>query len=191
MRTLLALLTTAFLVALTTSAQAKEILGAKVCGEDGCVRVGSVAGGDAALYGGPPASAPKERAPFFRIRFKIGEDSKSFGYIRTLYVPSAQLVRGDDGSWMNVPTETLTALNRLTRGVQPYPAAKLSDIFRPYRSDAAAATPAPPRPASSDGDGGGGPPAVLWAGLAALALAALGAFAWRRREFHHGPAEAG
>jgi hypothetical protein len=189
MRTFLALLTAALL--LPAAAQAKGILGAKVCGDEGCVRVGHVAGGDQALMGGPPVSAPKERAPFFRIRFKIGEDGKAFGFVRTLYVPSAQLVRGDDGTWMNVPSDTLDALNRLTRGIQPYPAERLNDILRPYRSSAAAASPAPPRPSSDDG---GGPPAALWAGLAALALAALAATATimrRRHDIHHGPAGAG
>jgi LPXTG-motif cell wall-anchored protein len=85
---------------------------------------------------------------------------------------------------MNPPTTTITALNRLTRGVRPYPAEQLDDTFKPYESGAAAVTtPGPSRPSTD----GGGPPAVLWAGLAALVLAGLGVVGWRR----HNPVEAG
>jgi hypothetical protein len=185
MRILLAL-TIAFFLALAAQATAKGIMGAKACGADGCVRFGHVAGGDAALMGGPPMSAPTQKAGFFRIRFKVGEDGSSFGFVRNVYVPSQQALRSDDGTWMEPAPQTLAALNRMVRGLRPYPAAKMPGVLVPYRGTTAAATPAPPRPAS-DGDDGGGPPAVLWAAIGAVVLAALAAAGWHR----HGPVEAG
>jgi hypothetical protein len=135
------------------------------------------------LEGGSPTMPPGHAAPFYRLRITIaGEGARAT--FTNLYVPSAQMVRGDEG-WMNPPTTTIRALNRVVRGIPPLPAERLS---LPRTSDEdAAAQPAAAVPTSSPPSDGDGLPAAVWAFLLAgvagivVALAAVTRSALGRR----------
>ena len=108
---------------------------------------------------------PDKPAPFYRIKVKIkaaGNESIP-GWIN-LWVPSTELLRGDDGTWMTPASTTVDALKALTRGIQPLPAAELP-MPEPVAEETPAAATAPVTPP----DDGGTPPAV-WVFLAAGAL---------------------
>jgi hypothetical protein len=166
MRAQIALLTALAALALPASAQAKEIVSVNACGADGCRDVTSIAN-HAALDGGGRGSAPDRAAPYFRFEVKVKAGDGTSGW-NFLYVPSAQKVRGADGTWMNPTTASLDALDRLVRGRQPLAAARLA----PRQAT-------PPAPAAD-----AGVPAAAWgfgvAGAAALAACAL-IFVIRRR----------
>jgi hypothetical protein len=169
MRAQIALLTTTAALALPATASAKEIVSMETCGASGCDDVTALAA-PAALDGGGRGNPPAQAAPFYRIVVKVKTDSGHEGF-SFLYVPSAQKVKGDDGSWMNPTSASLRALDRIVRGRTPLPAARLA---LPTPGGA----PAPPPPASSESV-----PAAVWAfGLAgAAALAACGLFLILRR----------
>jgi len=165
MRTRLVLLAAlAVLLGPAATASAKEIAAVKACGADGCRDVTALAT-YAALDGGAPTTAPERGAPFFRLEVTVraGEQRDTW---TNLYVPAAQKLRADDGTWMNPASTTLNELDRLVRGVAPLPAAGLG-----LPTAAPAPAPAPAAPAS-----GGGPPAVVWALIAAGLLGLLAAW---------------
>ena len=170
MRAKIVLLTTAVALALPAAAAAKEIVAVQACGTGGCEDVTAITS-HAALDGGGRANPPGRAAPFFRINVKVKAGGETGGW-KFLYVPSAQKVRGDDGSWMNPTTASLRALDRIVQGLRPLPAARLALPSTPGEA------PAPPPPATSDGV-----PAAVWAfGLAGVAaLAACGLFLVLRR----------
>jgi hypothetical protein len=166
MRAQIAVLTLTAALALPAAAAAKEIQSVQACGADGCDDVTNIAS-PAALDGGGRGNPPAGAAPFFRFKVavKAGEGRSGWSF---LYVPSAQKVRADDGTWMNPTTASLHALDRLVRGRQPLAAARL----------------APPAAAPSSPAADSSVPAVAWAfgiaGAVALAACAL-ILALRRR----------
>ena len=173
MRTSLALLA-AVAVALgpAAAASAKEIASVKVCGADGCHDVTDRAT-HAVVDGGPPTMPPDKPAPFYRIKVKIkAEGNESIPGWINLWVPSTELLRGDDGTWMTPASTTVDALKALTRGIQPLPAAKLP-MPEPVAEETPAAASAPVTPP----DDGGGPPAAVWVLIAAGALGLIAALA--------------
>jgi hypothetical protein len=172
MRAQIALLTTAAVLALPGAAAAKEIVAVEACGAGGCEDVTAITS-HAALDGGGRASPPGAAAPFFRIEVTIrgGEELAGWTF---LYVPSAQKVQMDDGTWANPTTASLRALDRIVKGRTPLPASRLALPSTPGEA------PAPPPPAASDS---GGVPAAAWAfGIAgAAALLASGLIVVHRR----------
>jgi len=160
MRAKIALMTTVGALLLPGHAAAKEIVSVQACGAGGCEDVTSIAA-PAALDGGGRGGPPERAAPFYRIKVVV-EAGRERGRWSFLYVPSAQKVRGDDGTWMNPATESLRALDRLVRGRQPFAAARPA--------------PQPATPPAPDADADAGVPAAAWAfGIAgAAALAACG-----------------
>jgi hypothetical protein len=165
MRATIAAITATAALALPSAAAAKEIVSVNVCGASGCDDVTSRAT-PAVLDGGGRGDPPQGAAPYYRFEVKVKAGDEDAGW-NFLYVPSAQKVRGDDGTWMNPTTASLHALDRLVDGRQPLAAARL------------APPPAvPPAPAS-----GAGVPAAAWAfGIAgAAALAACGLILVLRR----------
>ena len=158
MRAKIAVMTVTAGLALPGAAAAKEIESVQACGADGCADV-TTRVTPAALDGGGRGGPPDRPAPFYRIKVvaKAGHERARWSF---LYVPSAQKVRGADGTWMNPATASLHALDRLVRGRRPLAAA------RPAPQPAV-----PPAPASD-----AGVPAAAWAfGIAgAAALAACG-----------------
>ena len=149
-----------------TVASAKEIAAVQACGADGCRDVTALAT-HAALDGGPTTSAPERAAPFFRLEVTFRHDTAQRPSWTYVYVPSAQKIRGDDGTWMSPATTTLQELDQLVRGSAPLPAAGLG-------------LPLPVRPSPPPSGGDGLPPAA-WAFLAAGALGLLAAAAGAAR----------
>ena len=163
MRAPTALLIAVAVLALPAAASAKEIASVQACGADGCDDVTTLAS-PAVLDGGGRGNPPAGAAPFFRFKVEVKAGHER-GHWSFLYVPSADKVRGDDGSWMNPTTASLRALDRLTHGRRPLPASRLA---LPTPGEA----PAPPPPAADSSV-----PAAAWAfgiaGAAALAACAL------------------
>ena len=180
MRTFLALLAGALLaLGLCTTAYAKEIAAIEVCGADGCRDVTAQAT-NAVVDGGPPTGAPDAAAPFYRVNVTMRAGKEKFGW-GNVYVPSAGVIRGDDGTWMDPMITTVEELDRLVAGSTPFPAEELGLPM--------------PRPAPAPADG---LPAVVWGLLAVGLLATLsaGATLLRRRRGlrtppHGGAAPAG
>ena len=113
-------------MALAAPAVAKELETSIVCGADGCKSVEVKGNAHALLERGPFSADPVKPAPFFKIRLGIGDGSgKVFERFTILYVPSAEKVRGMDGTWMNPPPATVRALESVTRGREPIPARRL------------------------------------------------------------------
>lgn len=124
-RTIPLVLVAAAAMALATPAMAKVIEEATVCGADGCTKVKPGGDAHAMLEGGPASDAPKP-APFYRLRFGVGDGTgKVFERFWIVYVPSQDKIRAMDGQWVNTTTAGDRALDRVTRGHKPIPASKL------------------------------------------------------------------
>ena len=112
MRTPLVLLAVAA-VALgpAAAASAKEIDKVKVCGADGCHDVTDRAS-MAVTDGGPPTAWPDTATPFYRIKISVkvpeGEDVPGWSF---LWVPAAELIAQEDGTWTNPPSTTVDELS--------------------------------------------------------------------------------
>jgi len=158
MRTTLALIALAALLGPAASTAAgKEIASVKVCGADGCTDVTdrtSMAIAD----GGAPTPWPEARTPFYRVKIAVKKDGRKVPGWSFQWVPAAQKIQFEDGTWGNPPSTTMDELARVTRGIEPLPAAKLA---------LPAAAPAKPAPVPARDDG---MPAIAWVFLAAGAL---------------------
>ena len=171
MRTPLALIVIAA-VALgpaAATAVAKEIASVKVCGADGCQDVTDRTT-MAITDGGPPTAWPDEQTPFYRVKIAVkGEDGQKVPGWSFQWVPAAQKIQFEDGTWGNPPSSTMDELIKVTRGVEPLPASKL---VLPTAATADE-TVAPARSAPPAHDDGGGLPAIVWVFVAAGALGLL------------------
>lgn len=188
-----ALIAAAAVLAPAGPAAAKELTTLSVCGADGCVsRTDRLAdakrGHDGLLDVGTPMADPGP-APFVRLKLGIGDGrGRVFGRDVMVFVPRSGLVRAGDGVWYRLPADGLAFFRRAARGVTRVPASRLppppAPPPAPPREDAAAAPAEPAHHAAATPAGGdGGPSAALIVGLAAsaLAIAACGSLAWRRR----------
>jgi hypothetical protein len=170
MRTPLVLLTIAA-VALgpAATASAKELAKVKVCGADGCQDVTDQAT-MAVTDGGPPTAWPDEKTPFYRVKISVkGEDGQVVPGWTFLWVPAAQKVKFEDGTWGNPPSTTMDELDKLTRGIDPLPASKLTMPEPVKPAEIVAPAKAPPA------DDGGGLPTAIWVFIVAgvLGIAAV------------------
>jgi len=168
------------LALLPASASAKEVVKAQVCGAGDCVDVSRTLAMDL-MDGGPPTNPPKEAAPFFTARLWVDTGGGHTERFDTVFVPRYELMRGDDGTWMDPPVQTVTAFKRATRGVGsaspasdlgPLPAAtqpeaQVVEVVRP---------PADPAPVNDDGGS-----TWLFALLAAGGVVAMTVLLLRRR----------
>jgi hypothetical protein len=149
------------------AASAKEIASVKVCGADGCTDVTDRAT-MAITDNGPPTSWPDEATPFYRVKIAVrGEDGETVPGWTFLWVPAAQKVSFEDGTWANPPSTAIDELEALTRELEPLPASKLVLPAVPEPKEVVSPAGAPP-PA-----GDGGLPAAVRALLAAGALGLL------------------
>jgi hypothetical protein len=157
---------------LASSASAKEVTGATICGADDCRTVGAEVGHDV-FPDSIPAEAPAA-APFVRVSVDVRVEDGEEVTVESVFVPSLGLL-GGEGGWMRPVDEgALATLERLARGLEPWPASEL-----PGAAPQAASAPAPaPPPAPVDRSS----PTWVVAGLGAvLALLGLAAFAGGRR----------
>jgi hypothetical protein len=114
------------------AAEAKGLQQVVVCGADGCRDAGHrAAHDDSMMEGGVLTDAPRTRAPFYRVRFKVGEPGgEAHDTLAVLYVPSRSLLRvRDQGTgrvdWLAVSGEQRRAYRRMVRGRRALPAARL------------------------------------------------------------------
>jgi hypothetical protein len=150
--------------------EATEISSAKVCGAGACREVSDPEAATALAVGPRPrgTDAPERELPWYKSTLTIpAEDGGEVFRASVTVVPSAGLMRWEDGTWLVLPSESKEAYTKLTAGLTPrpartlLPAARVDEVFDP----ASAATPA------SDGSNvwivalGGGVLAALMAGL--------------------------
>jgi hypothetical protein len=187
---MIALLAIVVLLAAAPSAIAKEIAKVEVCGRGDCnvLVPGTGPQGDglkqrdllALTQVVGPADPPAAASGWFRVRVTIehpGVDENSW---TNAWVPTARLLRARDetGSgytWFTVPRDTALSFLKVTRRLDPLPAATLRGLsakLPPPRVDRVVTAPGPP--ARSDG--------VQWGWIAlAVALAGLTGALLRRR----------
>jgi hypothetical protein len=164
--------------------EATEISSAKVCGASECRELSDPEAATALAVGPTPRStdAPERGLPWYKNTLTIpaedgGEVSTDRVSVSVTVVPSAGLLRVNDGVWVTLPSESKEAYAKLTAGLTPRPARTLPSVGEDAKVGVARvdevvcpACPATPAPAS-DGSNvwivalGGGVLAALMAGL--------------------------
>ena len=159
--------------------EATESSSAKVCGAGECRELSDPGAATALAVGPTPRSrdAPARGLPWYESTLTIpAEERGEVVRVSVTVVPSAGLLRVEDGIWVTLPSESKKAYAKLTAGLAPRPARTLpsvgEDALPVARVDEvveapSAATPAP----ASDGSNvwiialGGGMLVALMAGL--------------------------
>ena len=165
------------------AASAKEVKSVSVCGPGTCTKL---KGSDDRLHmfveGGNPVAPPAQPGDTYELRAVVlgGEEVIRF---TTLYMPSAGLVRSEDGTWFPLREEAVRAVARQTRTLEAFPPPYVADQLS---ADVEAVKPAVPVvdevyvPAAAERSAtptGGGFP-WLWVALGAGLLSAA---LWRLR----------
>jgi hypothetical protein len=176
------LIALAGLFLLVSPASAKEISKVTACGARDCTSVTADKGDQRLMAFAEsvgPTDPPSGAARWYRVTLTVDEGNGHTNSWSNAWVPSATLlrVRDDAGTgftWLAVGPDTERALNGLTRGLRPYPAARLRglDGKLPEPQVSEVVTPAPPAhvsPPASDST----PWPWLAAGGAALLLAVV------------------
>jgi hypothetical protein len=210
MRRLIAIaLPAVLLLGAPSSAPAKGIMSAKVCGADGCKTVHPTE--NDVLGGGPATDGPSRPEPFVRLNVRIGVPHHSEP-VRLLFLPRSELLLADDGETWMVPL-ALSELRAIARRVKPFAASELSKavplaaaaaksdseplapetVQAPAPASAPAPAPAPPRasaptPAPATARDGGFE--AWWLAPAAAIVLAAGFLVARRRRREPAPAAA-
>ena len=160
--------------------ESTEISSAKVCGAGECREVSDPEAATALAVGPTPrgTDAPVRGLPWYKSTLTIpaeGGGEVDRVSVSVTVVPSAGLMRVEDGVWVTLPSESKEAYAKLTAGLTPRPARTLpgvgADALPAARVDEvvdpSAATPA----SASDGSNvwivalGGGVLVALMAGL--------------------------
>jgi hypothetical protein len=132
------------LTLLASSASAKELAGATVCGVDGCRSASA-----AQLRGLEPegdAEAAPRPAPFLRVTLRFRGEEDEVVTARSLLIPSTGVMGGEAG-WLRLWPDSLAKLQRLGEGLEPWPASQLSPAVEKL-GGAPLETPAPAEPAA-------------------------------------------
>ncbi len=164
-------------------AQAKEVLSAKVCGENGCVTSRDRALIAGLAEGGDPVDPPKAAAPFFRVRLTIGDEKgKVMDRFWTHFMPKGELIRGSDGTWMPATDAYTSALKKVVNpSMAAYPASRLAKLLagdRPVRTSQAQ----PPGSQPDTESGGIAVTTIALVGGGVLTVAALLLLHFSRRD---------
>jgi hypothetical protein len=116
-------------------ANAKELLGAQLCGAGGCAteRQAGLFEGHGGPLGGGMVAAPAQAGPWYRGALLLGDRGKVFGRYAFYYVPEGRLVvqPGMDGqttTWLKAEGSLAGLLERLAAKLHPFPAPKLADV---------------------------------------------------------------
>src|SRR5262245_44305608 len=163
------------LLVVAPAAAAKQVHSAVVCGSGGCVSVSRHDGGSelqALAEGGNIVGPPAYGAPYYRVTVEIRGGDERFRFVNH-WVPSLHLIRGEQGTWMEMPTEGRAVLAELTAELKPLAASTLplsasADSLAMARITAIS-TPAPTVTAAS---GHGNAVAWPWILVAAAAVVA-------------------
>jgi hypothetical protein len=131
---------------LVSTASAKELAGATICGADDCRTVAAGAELDRILPEGSAASPP-EPAAFLRVSLQFRGEEDEIVTAESLLVPSAGVLGGEgEGGWMLLAPESLAGLERVAEGLEPWPASQLSAAV--VELGGAPIEPPPPPPAA-------------------------------------------
>jgi hypothetical protein len=176
--TIRSLLVLLLALAVPAAAQAKEIAKVTVCGESDCATLTRKDLSNEQLHtlaeavgeADPPAAA----APWYRIEVTVRADRERFSWTQA-YVPSEGLVRGESPAgepvWMTILPDAEPLLEKVTAGLKPFPASRLTGLAE------VEAPPAQPAPE----DGAPWPWVALAAALLLSAFAAVRSTAARSR----------
>jgi hypothetical protein len=184
----LALLPALAALVLPAPALAKEPVKATVCGAGGCVTSKDRVAILPLTEGGPMAPGPSTGAPAYRVRLTIATEGAERVTFTTWVAPSLQLMRGSDGTWMELPAATLAALRHVAPDLRPFAAARLplGGQYTGPGSDSLAPETFAPTPAPAEPSTGSSP--LLFGGIAVLAFTGLAiAFLLARRRPRLGP----
>jgi hypothetical protein len=192
------LISISMLLALPSLAVGKGLESGQACGPSGCA---TTAFGDRfprsfvlppMLTSGTSFAEPPHAAPWYRVRFSLtGVEGE--GDLKGVVFADARYVAGrDEGSqalvWQRTSRDGAVFYRRLTRGLEPYPAARLPGLGGNRGAPASAgdqAAPASPSAGApaveSEGASGWSPWNVLTLTAAAALLGALVVLGHRRR----------
>ena len=109
---------------LASTASAKELAGATICGVDGCQTARAGGELDRIVPEGEAAGQP-EPAPFLRVSLRFRGEEDETVTVGSVLVPSAGVL-GGEGGWTRLMPEALAGLERLAGDMQPFPASQLS-----------------------------------------------------------------
>lgn len=135
-------------LAVASPAASKEVQSVTACGAGDCTTSKAAGLMRAMTDIGPPTSAPKAPAPFYRLTLAIGDGQTIFERFNVSWVPSARRLLGEDGTWMAATPDVRRRLDRLTRGLAPLPAARPAGLPAPAADVAPPPTTAPVTPDS-------------------------------------------
>lgn len=152
------------------AAAAKEIKEGTVCGASGCETVTDRELLMALVDGGDISSEPPQAAGFYEVEIVMVGEGEQHTF-ETQMVPSRNALRGDDGTWMQLPAAAKRALTTVVGDdLKPFPAVGLIG-----------AAPAPdPGPVAAAEPGGLSLPEGLLV-VGALVLVAAGFLMFGRR----------
>ena len=155
------------------AALAKEPVKAKVCGASDCRTIKDRDALMALSEGGPPTDPPDRGAPWYSVRTTIAVGPGQRDSFSSAIVPSAGLMRGADASegfvWMPATPRGARVSRRVTRGLEPFPAATLKGVGAPKARVDEVVLPA----AEPDQDGGSSPLPWIAGGVVLLGLAGV------------------
>jgi hypothetical protein len=162
------------------SLEATEISSAKVCGASECREVSDPEAATALAVGPRPrgTDAPERGLPWYKSTLTIRAEhgGEVFNRVSVTVVPSAGLMRAEEGTWVTLPSESKEAYAKLTAGLTPRPARTFPGVGEDGKLPVGALAPEvfeSPSAATPGSDGskvwivalGGGVLAALMAGL--------------------------
>jgi hypothetical protein len=163
------------------SLEATEISSAKVCGAGECREVSDPEAATALAVGPRPrgTDAPERGLPWYKSTLTIRAEDGGEVFtdrVSVTVVPSAGLMRAEEGTWVTLPSESEEAYAKLTAGLTPRPARTFPGVGEDGKLPVGALAPEvfeSPSAATPGSDGskvwivalGGGVLAALMAGL--------------------------
>jgi hypothetical protein len=176
MRRLTPFLALILTLAFAGDAAAKEIVAAKVCGPEKCVKTRDRDQLNLFAEGGAPSDPPAHGGAWYSVQVTISTGDGNHDAFAMAVLPRAGLMRSGDPeggySWSHLTPESARRYQAIVSSIAPYPASKLGHIAQPKARRAAA---------SATSGGGGGSPWPWIGGAVVLLVAGAAAFAVRRR----------